>query len=279
MDRFRVALISISLNPNYWQYLSPMFESAKKHFLKGHEVDYLAWTDMPLDAQVGATKLFAAEPAEWPAPTLFRYSLFLDQKDFLSEYDFIFYCDADMLFVSPIGDEVLGEGLTLAQHPMYALRREYTPPYEPDIASTAFIPRLGRVINTNGKKRFEPLYLAGGFQGGRSDSFIEAMEVMKKDIDVNFHNNKIAIWNDESHWNAYNFLHNSILREDGSPSGIVKDGTVVLNPSFIYPDSLNKDYYQKVWGRNYVPKLITLTKKFSLTTEGGANLQARLGTY
>lgn len=85
------------------------------------------------------------------------------------------------------------------------------------------------------------------------------MKVMRDMIDKDFsENNYIPIWNDETAWNKYLFLN--------PPS-------VVLNPSYVYPDSLNTAYYQRVWGRNYVPRLITLTKKFSLSKEGGVGLQ------
>jgi hypothetical protein len=148
---------------------------------------------------------------------------------------------------------------------MYYIRREYNPPYEPNEKSVSYIPRPGRILEENGKKRFQPLYFAGGFQGGRSENFIKAMKEMKTMVDTDFTDNGyIPIWNDESVWNAYLFKN--------PPS-------VVLNPSYIYPDSLNKAYYQKIWGRNYVPKLVTLTKQFSLTKDGGANLQTTLKNF
>ncbi len=252
-SRFKVAVITICLNSNYWPYLGKMVESAKKFFLKGHEVDYFTWSDMP-EGELPGIKVFPTEPFQWPIPTLKRYHLFLQQEEILKEYDFIFYVDADMLFVSRVGDEVLGDGLTGAQHPMYALDKKFFPPYEPNKDSTAYIPRPGTIEN----KRFKPLYWAGGFQGGRVDSFIEAMKVMKKNIDIDFaERNYIAIWNDESHWNKY------LL--DNPPS-------ITLSPSYVYPDSLIKSYYMPIWGRNYVPKLMTLTKPFSLTKEGGMAL-------
>lgn len=262
MNKYKIALISICLNPPYWQYISPMIESARKFLLKGHEVDFLLWTDMPPETNLGSgVSIFPTESCEWPLPTLFRYHLFLGQEEKLKEYDYVFYCDADMLFVSKVGDEILGEGLTAAAHPMYALRREYIHPYEPNPESTAFIPATGRHLDN--PRRFEPFYAAGGFQGGRTEMFIDAMKVMKERIDKDFQNNYIARWNDESHWNRYLY--------ENQPS-------VFLNPSYVYPDSLNKAYYQKVWGRNYVPKLITLTKPFSLSKDGGANLQEKLKT-
>jgi len=261
-NKYKVALICICLNKQYWEYLPPMVESAKKFFLKGHDVDFIAWTDMPKENPLGV-KVIPTEPFQWPLPTLHRYTLFLREEELLKTYDFIFYVDADMKFCSRINDEILGD-LVGAVHPMYYIRPNYNPPYEPNEKSTAFIPRTGRVIIEDGKKRFQPLYFAGGFQGGSSEAFIKAMKVMKQNIDDDFaKNNYIAIWNDESHWNKYCF--------ENPPN-------VVLNPSYIYPDSLINAYYRKVWGRNFVPKLITLTKKFSLSKDGGANIQQTLKT-
>lgn len=248
----------ISLNEPYWQYVEPCIKSLRKFFLKGHDLDFILWTDMPEEMGIKmGVKIIPTEPFKWPIPTLHRYTIFLREEKLLEEYDFIFYCDADMLAVSRIGDEVLGD-LVGAQHPMYAIRREYLPPYEPNQESTAFIPRPGRVVTVNEKRMFEPLYFAGGFQGGRSDLFIKAMKVMKDRIDEDFSKTSyIAIWNDESHWNKYLF--------ENPP-------TVVLSPSYVYPDTLINSYYKKVWGRNFVPKIVAITKKFSLTKQGGDNL-------
>lgn len=257
MNKYRIAIVCICLNKHYWEYLPPMIESARKFLLKGHEVDFICWTDMPTETKIDA-KIIPTEPFQWPLPTLQRYSLFLREEELLSEYDYIYYVDADMKFVSRVGDEIIGD-LVGAVHPMYYLRHNYIPPYEPNSASTAFIPRTGRVIDENGKKRYESLYFAGGFQGGRSDLFIKAMKVMKERIDKDFiEHGYVAIWNDESHWNRYCF--------ENPPD-------VVLNPSYVYPDSLINQYYRQVWGRNFVPKLITITKKFSLNKEGGQALQ------
>lgn len=250
--KFKVAFCFIVLNPPYWEYARTMIEGARKLFLPGHDVDYFLWSDMP-DVDYGAT-VFPTEPVEWPLPTLMRYHLFLQQEEKLAEYDYIFYCDVDMKFVGIVGDEILGEGLTGAEHPMYALRKEYCPPYEPNTRSQAYVPRSGIVITEEGKPRFKPLYFAGGFQGGRAKEWIEAMKQMKKMIDKDFGINYVPIWNDESIWNRYLF--------DNPPA-------VVLSPSYVYPDSLIEEYYKKVWGCDYAPKIITLTKKFSVSKEGG----------
>lgn len=259
----KIALLFISLNRPYWPYLKQVIADCKEKFLPHHNVDYFVWTDMP-EGEISGATVIPTEPIEWPHPTLMRYHLFLSQEEKLKEYDHIFYLDADMRVVEKISDEILTDGLLAAEHPMYSLRPQYIPPYEPNEKSTAFIKRPGQVMDENGKKRFKPYYIAGGFQGGTAKQFIKAMNKMKQNIDKDFNNNYTAIWNDESHWNKYVF-------------DVYKGPLTVLGPEYIYPDSLIKEYYEPIWGRILQPKIITLTKPFSLSKEGGNALNEFLG--
>lgn len=298
---YKVAMCCICLNPRYWQFINPMIAGARQFLLPGHQVDFFMWTDLPelsdkeaylkgeqdtieqtlavnnperhpqLVQEIrGAFKKLQEKPidatiipmdaVEWPYPTLMRYHSMLQQEEKLKDYDYIFYCDIDMVFVNIVGDEILGDRLTGVQQPMYAIRKEWWPPYEPNPQSKSYIPRLGKVIEENGKPRFMPLYLAGGFQGGKSGSFIEAMKVMKKKIDDDLNRaNYIPIWNDETVWNSYWFENPS-------------DKDVILTPSYTYPDSLINEYFVPLWGCNYPPRLVTLTKKFSFTPGAGEHL-------
>lgn len=207
--------------------------------------------------------IYETEPVQWPFPTLMRYHLFTQQEEELQKYDYLFYLDADMRIVDSVGEEIFGEGLTMAEHPMYALSAKFVPPYEPNNQSTAYIHRFGVVLtDETGKPRFKPLYAAGGFQGGKTDAFLEAMAAMKKNIDADFVNNYTAIWNDESHWNKYLSEYRGHL--------------TVLSPSYVYPDSLIQEYYVPVWGRNYTPKIITITKHFTTSKEAGVETKKTL---
>ena len=209
--------------------------------------------------------VFPTDPEPWPFPTLMRYHLMLQQEEILKDYDYLYYMDVDMRIVDEVTDEIMGEGLTIAEHPMYSLRREYIPPYEPNLNSKAYIPRPGVVIaNEQGQPWFKPIYAAGGFQGGTTESFLKAMKAMRKTIDADFLNNYTAIWNDESHWNRYIYDYTGPVN--------------ILSPSYVYPDSLIAEYYEKVWGKKYKPIIITLTKKFSLNTQGGEYLREKLAT-
>lgn len=288
--RKKVALVWICLNPPYWQYAKNMIEGAKNFFLPGHDVEYLLWTDLPetqeeivkklqenvpnfndpnIATQINELamglysmrqdpkiKIFSCESIEWPYPTLMRYHLFLQEEELLSKYDYIFYSDVDMAFVNIVGDEVLGDGITAALHPGYAIDKKFWPPYEPNQKSAAYIPRPGKVIVDDGKQRFMPMYFAGGFQGGVAAKWVAAMKTMREMVDHDLNRlNYIPIWNEESIYNRYLF--------DNPPS-------IVLTPSYIYPDSLIDEYYLPLWGVAYPPKLVTLTKKFTTSAEGGA---------
>ena len=268
VSKKKIGIMCICLNEQYWEFANEMVSGLNRFFLKKHDIkdkyetEVMLWSDIP---QEGITdiKVFPTEPTEWPLPTLMRYNLFLQEEEYLKNFDYLFYIDVDMQIVDWIGEEILGDGLTAAQHPMYALRPILHPPYEPNPESTAYIPRPGRIIEEDGKKRFEQLYYAGGFQGGKTEDFIKAMKVMRKNIEDDFNLNYIARWNDESHWNKYLFENPPV---------------VVLNPSYIYPDSLIAEYYFKVWGRNYSPKIMTLTKKFTTSSEAGKTVSEQLAT-
>lgn len=258
LPKYKVGLMMICLNPPYWPFAKDVIEGVKKYFLPEHDTEVMLWSDMPKDQSYGAT-VFETEPVQWPYPTLLRYNLFLNQEEYLKKFDYIFYCDLDMQFVNIVGDEILGDKLTAALHPGYAVDKKFVPPYEPNEESSAFIPRPGRVTDDGGKPRFMPMYFAGGFQGGKTEEFIKAMKTMKETIDEDMNKrNYIAIWNDESHWNKYLFQN---------------PPEIVLSPSYIYPDSLINEYYIPLWGQNYPPKLVTLTKKFTTTKEAGAETQ------
>lgn len=310
MDKkYKVAFAFICLNPLYWEFAPEMVQGAKNFLLPGHQTDFFFWTDIPEKDEDIKEKLYAefkrvgvntddrnmihqdiivnnkqmnitriannvinlrktegvniipTEPIEWPMPTLLRYNLMLQQEEKLKEYDYIFYCDIDMQFVSIVGDEILGSGLTATQQPMYALRKEWWPPYEPNEFSASYIKRPGKVILENGKNRFMPLYFAGGFQGGKSAPFIQAMKEMKAMVDKDLAMNYIPIWNDETVWNKYLF--------DNPPE-------ITLSPSYTYPDSLIEEYFKPMWGCDYQPKLKTLTKWFSLSKQGGTQINDML---
>ena len=131
--------------------------------------------------------------------------------------DYLFYCDADMSFVNDVGDEILGD-LVVTTHPRMAMGLQGT--FEENSVSTAFVPK---------EKRGN--YFAGGFNGGKSEFFLKMSEHIKNNVNKDFLSNIIAVWHDESHLNKY--------MTENAP-------TVVLTPSYCYPESWNLPFEKKI---------------------------------
>lgn len=204
----------------YIQFIPPLYESIKKHFMKNEDVKIFVFTDGNIPENEDIIRI-EQEHLGWPNATLKRYEIFDKNKEILSDMDYLFYCDADMLFVSDVDKEILPEensnGLIGTEHPGFYGNRRGT--YENRIESTAY------VSQDEGK-----IYYAGGFNGGTTESFLEMSKTIKERINKDLEKNIIAIWHDESQMNRY-FI-------DNPPK--------VLNPSYCYPESWNIPFEKKI---------------------------------
>ncbi len=208
----KIGLLIIATN-KYTQFLQPLIEGADKFFLKDHEVNYFVFTnqEINIDSNRNIVKVHT-EHKEWPWMTLGRYRIFTDNRDILSEMDYLFYCDADMKFVGYAGNEILGKRVGTI-HPGF-----FHNPHSSNVAlekrseSLAYLPP-----NTIRH------YYAGGFNGGTSEEFLKMSNIISDNIDIDLNNhNIIAEWHDESHMNKYFFENRPTLK---------------LPPSYCYPES------------------------------------------
>ncbi len=152
----------------------------------------------------------------WPYDTLKRYHVYYNNRNLFENQDYLFACDADMLFVDEVGDEIFGERVA-TQHPGFVGRRGS---YETNPQSTACI------------KDFEgEQYFAGGFYGGSTEEMIKIFETNINNIEDDLERGLIAVWHDESHWNRYCV--------DNPP-------TVILNPSYCYSENLSIPYEKRL---------------------------------
>jgi histo-blood group ABO system transferase len=189
----KIGLLIIGTN-KYTQFLQRLITSADKHFLTDKDVTYFIFTNKD-DFTIETNRNVVMVPVEhkpWPFMTLYRYKIFTQNSDFLKDMDYLYYCDADMLFVGDFGDEILGE-LVATQHPGFYGRRG-TPEHRPQ--SLAY-------VGPNEKMQ----YFAGGFNGGSKNGFLKMAKEIDKNIDIDFNNGVVAIWHDESHMNRY-FINN-----------------------------------------------------------------------
>ncbi len=210
----------------YIQFVTPLIESADRFFVPGHKRTYFIFTDHVDEAPKADNIVTVCQKRlGWPQDTMMRCWIYVKNKELYNDLDYIFACDADMRFADIVGDEILGSRVG-TQHPGYVGRRGT---YETNPSSRAYIaPHEGK------------FYFAGGFYGGSASEFITLNETLYERITIDLNNGIMPVWHDESHLNRY-FI-------DFEP-------TVILSPSYCYPED---------WNLNYHPRLLAIVKNHAL---------------
>ncbi len=187
----KICVLNIATN-GYERYMPALYEGLKEKFLTNHEVSTLVFTDKEYLPFGDRTVQIASEP--WPLPTLYRYHYFHSEREYLSQFDYCFYLDVDMLINRNITDEILGQGLTACLHPVDTV----------DIPCPSDFNYERRSNSTAAVRRDEGKhYYMGGFNGGTTSDFLEMCKVLKQRVDEDSKNDIVAVWHDESHLNRY----------------------------------------------------------------------------
>jgi histo-blood group ABO system transferase len=217
-DKKNIGILIIATG-KYDQFIPPLYKSIEKFFCTNHNVKMFVFTDGIIPENSKIEKIYQ-EHTKWPNPTLKRYHIFDKHSDFLSKMDYLYYLDADMRVVAPIGEEIFPDTeseLVGTEHPGFFGGRRGTYDTNPD--STAY------VGNHEGT-----CYYAGGFNGGTSEAFLKMSRTIKENINKDLIKEYIAIWHDESHLNRY-FIDNPPKK---------------LSPSYCYPESWNLPFEKKI---------------------------------
>jgi len=199
----------------YVSFVAPLIESAEKHFCKDHRVTYFIFTEGEIEESERVIKI-EQKRLGWPFDTMMRYHIYAAHADLLSSQDYLFACDADMLFVDEVGSEILGERVA-TQHPGFVGKRGS---YETNPESLAYI------SDDEGEQ-----YFAGGFYGGTAEEMLNIARINSARIDDDLSRGLIAVWHDESHWNRYCIDH---------------PPTTILTPSYCYPENWQLDYQKRL---------------------------------
>lgn len=155
----------------------------------------------------------------WTLSTLMRFHAFNKHRTKAywfnpnSNYDYVFFADADMKCLEKLGPEILPTNekpYVGVEHPGYYEVR-YIDAFEDRRKSTAQIP-LGQA----------EVYFQGCFFGAKSTEFAAMTDRIIENIDMDFKNNIIAKWHDESHLNKY-FADNK---------GLIN----ILKPTYAHPE-------------------------------------------
>lgn len=202
----------------YIHFVPRLIESADQYFCPNHHVTYFVFTDGLLPPKENVICV-PQKRLGWPYDTMMRYHVYLQHRDLWETQDYVFAVDSDMLFVDYVGEEILGERVATV-HPGFVFSKRSSFPYETNRKSMAYI------SSQEGEK-----YFAGGFYGGSSREILHMLEVNTSRINDDLSRGMIAVWHDESHWNRYCI--------DYPP-------TVMLSPSYCYPESWNLPFPKKL---------------------------------
>jgi len=220
MDKdMKIAILAVGTN-KYRSFMFDLVESIMEKFLTKSEKHYILFSDEDIfSKELENINFNKIEHEEWPLNSLKRYQYFLDKKDLIMTYDYVFYFDADLLVVNNV-DDFEFHNLFAVSHPAN-LSNPNMWDVETNKNSTAY-------LNPNEKGH----YVQGCFWGGKPSNIIEMCDILYRNAKIDLDNDFIAKWFDESHLNNY-FYKN-------------KDKVEVVSPSFSYPESWRLD----------IPKLI-----------------------
>lgn len=195
----RVALLYICTG-RYVVFWPGFFESCEKFFLNDAELHYFVFTDAELEnSDDQRVHKVYQQVLGWPDDTLKRFHLFAKIKAELESYDYIFFFNANVVFCSHIGQEILpsaDEQIVVVQHPGYYHRKRSAFTYENNPGSLAYVPPGEGDV-----------YVCGGVNGGIAEFYINMIDSLREAIDTDEKNGVMAVWHDESHINKYILGH------------------------------------------------------------------------
>lgn len=181
---------------DYVFFWENFFKSFEENFLPNSEKHYFVWTDAEniYEEQHPRVHKIYKECLGFPNETLMRYHTFSTINDELKQFDYIFFMNSNLICEDIITEEefLLPDTLTVVSHFGFLCCHPNRLPYERNSKSTAYIP-----YNTNG------FYVLGGVNGGPTQLYLNLINQLKENIDIDLANNIVAAWHDESHLNKY----------------------------------------------------------------------------
>ena len=218
----KVAILYICTG-KYVLFWDIFFPAAEKYFLPQVEKHYFVFTDMDIShTDVTRVHRIQQENLGWPGNTLKRFHIFSKIKEKLQQFDFIYFINSNMIPQDYINEEILPsekEGLVVTTHPGFYNEKKCKFSYDRNSKCQAYVPQEKGNI-----------YICGGFNGGRTNDYIQMIYELKNAIDIDEKNGIIALWHDESHLNKYILTHSYKL----------------LSPAYAYPEGWNLPFSKKI---------------------------------
>lgn len=236
-NKMKIAILYICTGP-YNQFFKEFYKSSENFFLKDIvEKEYFIWTDDLFLSKEQNVHIIEKQCEGFPKDSLFRFDMFLQKKEELKYFDYIYFFNSNAKLIRPVGKEILPDldyaFLVGAQwpgkrkpfnHPMFF-------PYERRGKSTAYIE----------PKKSPYIYYMGGINGGRSKEYLEMIEILAYNIKVDYRQGIVAKVHDESHINRYFRDHKCkiLANEYCWP----EEWSCDFEPKIIFRDKMKLDRY------------------------------------
>ena len=175
------------------------YESSQKYLFTSSNVHYFVYTDSVdlIESLNNSPNVTCIEEKNygWPGNTLFRFRMFLGIKEWLQKFDYIYFFNANALFVTNVDEDILpnDKELVVAEH--FAMRNidPILFEYDRNKKSKAYV--------QYGKEGGH--YVQAAMIGGATDTFLSMCHECSLNIEEDFKEGVIARWHDESHLNKY----------------------------------------------------------------------------
>ena len=218
----------------YTVFWKGFYESAEKFLFTKEEKEYFVWTDDLQLCKAQNVHLIEKKCEGFPFDSLFRFKMFLQVKEQLKTFDYIYFFNSNAQFLDKIDVELLPKDRTQLVGSLWPIHRKiFTSPcfygYERNVHSLAYVPPFHKPY----------YYFMGGLNGGESKAYIKMIEVLYNNIQTDYNNGIIAIAHDESHINKYFRSHPCTMLDKhiSCPEEWVKG----FNTKIIYRDKVKVD--------------------------------------
>jgi len=188
----KICILTIATN-KYLQFVEKLYTDISEKFLPEAEISCLLFTDHEIEECGDNVRVHYIDHEPWPMPTLKRYNYFVREKDFILEHDYCFYFDADMRIDSVVESEEVCGDLVATRHGYQSLMPANQQSFDRNPNSLAYVPVNESTVT----------YYAGGFNGGKTEVFMEMAETIADRVNKDLENGVVALWHDESHMNRY----------------------------------------------------------------------------
>ena len=188
----KICILTIATN-KYLQFVEKLYTDISEKFLPGAEINCLLFTDHEIEEAGDNVRVHYIDHEPWPMPTLKRYNYFMKER-ILSWSTIIASTSMPTCgLIIQFGEEVLADGVVATMHPYQSLMDPSSQSFDRNPKSLAYVPFDQKTVS----------YYAGGFNGGKTESFMEMAEVIANNVNKDLEKGVVALWHDESHMNRY----------------------------------------------------------------------------